>query len=124
TTVAINVPGSSVLPGVFTALINLRDDLQNGDGAAVRSSDLAALDSSLSSLLGARAQIGATVNRLESQRDRQSQLQAQSTELLSKVEDADLAQAVSELSAQENVYKAALAAGAHAIQPSLLDYLK
>ena len=78
----------------------------------------------MSNLLNVRADIGARTNRLESALTRQESLKARLTGLLSKVEDTDFAEAITDFTNQTNVYKAALAAGAKALQPSLLDYLK
>ncbi len=121
-TIAINTRGDTVFPPMFTALIQLRDDLQAGNTSAVRT-DIGALDGALDGLLTARADIGGRVNRLESAQARQQQIQTSLTEQLSKVEDTDFAEAITRYSVQENVYKAALAAGSRAIQPSLFDYL-
>ncbi len=46
------------------------------------------------------------------------------TELLSNTEDLDFAGAVMDLTAQQNVYNAALQTGAKVIQPTLLDFLR
>ena len=43
---------------------------------------------------------------------------------LSSIEDADIAQVMVQLQAQQVAYQAALAATARAIQPSLTDFLK
>ena len=44
-------------------------------------------------------------------------------DLLSKAEDVDLTEVISDFALQQTVYKAGLAAGAKALQPSLFDYL-
>ncbi|MBI3968727.1 MAG: flagellar hook-associated protein FlgL [Chloroflexi bacterium] len=124
TTVQINMPGDSFLPQVFTALIDLRDDLRAGNSTAVGSSDLGAIDTAMDRLLEVRSDVGARVNRLENAVERQELIQVRLQELLSKTEDVDMAQAISNFALQENVYKASLAAGAKALQPSLLDYLR
>lgn len=41
-----------------------------------------------------------------------------------KSEDADLAQVITNLKMDENVYRASLAAGARIMQPSLIDFLR
>jgi flagellar hook-associated protein 3 FlgL len=45
-------------------------------------------------------------------------------ELLSKNEDADMAEVIMNLKMEENVYRASLAGGAKIIQPSLVDFLR
>lgn len=121
-TMSINVPGNGVFPPMMTALIQLRDDLQAGNTSAVRN-DIGVLDTGLDGLMATRADVGGRVNRLEAAQARQQQVQSRLTEQLSNVEDTDFAEAITRFSIQENVYKAALAAGSRALQPSLFDYL-
>jgi len=44
--------------------------------------------------------------------------------LLSEAGDTDMAEAVTQFSKEELTYRAALQAGARAIQPTLLDFLR
>lgn len=81
-------------------------------------------DIRLQELLYHRSTIGARINRLELQESRLTYSQESLTDLLSKNEDADLAEVTMELKMQENVYRAALAAGARIIMPSLIDFLR
>jgi len=119
---AVNIPGQPAFSDGFAALAGLRAAVLSNDGVAI-SSALATLDTAHAGLLAARAQAGAKMNRLEAV---MQQLQEQRTnlkQLLSQVEDADMAETLVLYNEQQNVYRAALGAGARAIQPSLLDYL-
>ena len=71
-----------------------------------------------------RAVVGARVNRLELQENRLESTRIDYTELLSKNQDADMAEVIMDLKMQENVYRASLAAGARIIMPSLVDFLR
>ena len=71
-----------------------------------------------------RAVVGAKVNRLDLQQSRLESTKSNYTELLSQVQDADLAKVIMELKTQENVYRASLAAGSRIIMPSLADFLR
>jgi flagellar hook-associated protein 3 FlgL len=122
-TMSINVSGGGPFLPMMNSLIQLRDDLQAGNTTGVRS-DIATLDAAIEGLLGTRADVGGRVNRLESAQARQQQVQVRLTEQLSTVEDTDYAEAITRFTVQENVYKAALAAGSRALQPSLFDYLR
>ncbi|MGE5398726.1 MAG: flagellar hook-associated protein FlgL [Chitinophagales bacterium] len=82
------------------------------------------IDDEFSMLINAQARVGAKTNRLETQKNRLIDATANYTELLSNVEDADMAKVIMELMAQENVYKASLSAGSRIIQPTLVDFLK
>jgi flagellar hook-associated protein 3 FlgL len=123
-TIQVNLDGNATFAGAFAAVISVRDHLIANDGASVGTVDLAALDAAMSTLLSARTNVGGRMNRLESARTRQELLLARLTETLSKIEDTDYATAITELTNQETVYKAALEVGSRAIQPSLLDYLR
>lgn len=121
--IAVNVPGQPVFSDAFAMLSGLRSAVLSNDGVAI-SSALGALDTAHTNMLAARARVGAKMNRLESTTQ---QLQEQLTnlkQLLSQVEDADMAETLVLYNEQQNVYRAALGAGARAIQPSLLDYLR
>ena len=120
----INTPGQATFAPAFTALLNLRDHLNAGNAAAITSSDIAAVDQALDTILSARAEVGAKMNRVEAAQGRQTLLQVNLEELRSKSEDTDFTEAVSKFSIQETVYKASLEIGGRAIQPSLLDYLR
>lgn len=122
-TVTVNVPGNTVFGPLFTTLIGLRDDLNASDGPAI-SARIANLDASIDTVVSTRAEVGARVNRLEGQKDRLDSLKVNISALLSKTQDVDMTEAITQFSLQQNVYKAALAAGAKAIQPSLLDFLR
>ncbi|HZO29201.1 MAG TPA: flagellar hook-associated protein FlgL [Chloroflexota bacterium] len=119
----INTPGEATFAPAFTAQFNLRDHLNAGNATAV-TGDLSEVDQALETILSARAEVGAKMNRVEAAQGRQELLQVNLEGLRSKNEDTDFAEAVSKFSVQETVYKASLEAGGKAIQPSLLDYLR
>jgi len=122
--IVINTPGQATFGPGLTALTSLQNHLLSGNNGAISSGDISALDTALDTLLAARADVGAKMNRLEAAQERQSQTQVSLQGLRSKVEDTDYADALSKFTIQENVYKASLQVGGQALQPSLLDYLK
>ncbi|MFO7320041.1 MAG: flagellin, partial [Bacillota bacterium] len=77
----------------------------------------------MDNLLRWRAEVGARVNRLELVRERLSQNQVNLEKLSAEVEGIDIAEVIMRLKMEENVYRAALGAGARIIQPTLLDFL-
>ena len=119
----INAPGDTVFNGSFAALRDLSAALRANDGQAVAAT-LTSLDAATDIVLGARSTTGAKVNALEAAATRASDLEVNQTGLLSKTEDLDIAEAITNFSTAETVYKASLQAGARALQPSLLDYLR
>ncbi len=122
-TMVVNSTGNTVFGPVFTALIGLRDALTSGSAGAVAATILD-IDGALNSVISARAQAGARMNRLVGEQNRLESLKLDLAGLLSKIQDVDITSAISEFALQQSVYEAALAAGAKAITPSLLDYLK
>jgi flagellar hook-associated protein 3 FlgL len=107
-------------------LRDISDHLRGGttaDADALRTTDLQRLDANLDVLNGIRADVGARTNRLDVASSRLSGLALNSTKLLSDVEDADMAQTITQYTTQQAAYSAALKAGANIVQTSLLDFL-
>jgi flagellar hook-associated protein 3 FlgL len=94
------------------------------DGNSLRTTDLQGLDANLDVLNQMRAQVGATTNRLTTASSRLTELQENTTKLLSNTQDADMAKTMIDYSTQQNVYQAALRAGGNIVQSSLLDFLR
>jgi len=128
--VPLNVDGGSVIgdsatPGSLLATLKtISNDLKTNNGAALQTTDLAAIDSAHDVVTTARATVGARTNRLETALGRLQQLEESTTKLLSNTEDADMAQTLVDFSQQQAVYQAALKAGAQIVQPSLMDFLR
>jgi flagellar hook-associated protein 3 FlgL len=130
--VIVNARGSEVLGnGADGKLLNtLRDistHLRGGtpaDDAALRSSDVVAIDRSIDDVLTVRARVGSTAARLESATSRLAELEENTRGLLSQTEDADMAATIVDYSMQQSVYQSALRAGAGIVQSSLLDFLR
>lgn len=120
---SINVTGQTVFPSVLNALIGLRDDLANNDGDATRNR-VTQLDAVLGETLNVQTAAAAKISRLESTGDRLETTQLALQELLSKVEDVNMEEAVTRLTAQEYAYKVALEINARELGMSLLDFLQ
>jgi flagellar hook-associated protein 3 FlgL len=111
---------------LLNTLRDISDHLRGGttaDANALRGTDLQRLDANLDVLNGIRADVGARTNRLAIAGSRLSGLALNSTKLLSDVEDADMAQTITQYTTQQAAYSAALKAGANIVQTSLLDFL-
>ena len=110
-------------PGIYQLLGRIADALENEDVEALNQ-NLGLIQERLDSIVQERAVIGAKVNRLDLQETRLENTRINYEELLSKNQDADLAEVIMQLKMQESVYRASLAAGARIIMPSLVDFLR
>ncbi len=109
---------------LFQHLIDLQNDLRNGDVAKIANIDQANLGRDEDNLLYHVANNGAQQARLTAA---QAQLTSQTTNLqqaISNQSDADLAQTIIQLNQTQNAYQAALQSGALMLKQSLLDFLR
>lgn len=121
--IAVNVTGPDAFGQVFNALATLRDALQANDSAAI-SAAVGSITAASDHVLEVRAEVGARMNRLERTSERLALLDESLKKVLSNVEDADMAEVITELKTREAVYRASLAAGARLLQPTLMDFLR
>lgn len=123
----VNLIGQDVIgddsQGLLKTLRTIVGDLLAGNTAGLQGADLQALDADHDTLTAGRAIVGARVNRLETASARLQELEEAASDLLSRTEDADMAETLVHFSMQRAVYESALKAGARIIQPSLIDFL-
>lgn len=117
-------PADPLTAGLFPLLVKIRSDISAGNVSDLSGPDLGNLDRALDKVLTALSQVGARQNAFELVAQRLQSQEVNLKDLLSKTEDLDVAQAITELKMQENVYRLALASGARVIQPTLLDFLR
>jgi flagellar hook-associated protein 3 FlgL len=115
-------PGGAT-PDIFTALDDLATALRASDSAGI-ANGLVDFDAHLDNINMLRGEAGAKVNRLELTASRFEAQRVATGEQLSTLEGVDMAQAIITFTERENVYRAALAAGARISQPSLMDFLQ
>ena len=108
---------------LLNTLRNIAVDMQSGNSGSLSSSDLSQLDTNLNSLTGLTASVGATTDRLTMAASRIQSLQAADTQVLSNTQDADMAQTEVDFSTEQAALTAALQAGAHIVQQSLMNFL-
>ncbi|HHX94792.1 MAG TPA: flagellar hook-associated protein FlgL [Clostridia bacterium] len=127
-TIPVNIPGDELFQNgsgnVFDVLLQLKEALETSDQEALSGSVLEGVDAASNLILSQRAVLGARSNRLEVAQDRAFISNINMTEMLSKLEDVDWAEASMNFATAAAVYNAALATGAQVIQPTLLDYLR
>ncbi len=126
-----NIPGDRLFQGAGVANGVDLFDVMNRLNAALRTNDRAAMDGLLNDLDAARVQVsnertrvGAQTNLLEGVRQRHLDVQLSLEAVRGNLEDADLAEAITQLTQQQTIYEATLGAAAGIVQPSLLDFLR
>lgn len=124
----ISVNGAELLGtgdnNVYTVLDNLYNALNSDASADELSGYVDQLQDCQSHVLSVVADIGGRVNRLELISNRYDEDNLMYTDMKSKLEDVDQAEAIMNYKMAEYVYSAALQIGSEIIQPSLVDFLK
>ncbi|WNQ11600.1 flagellar hook-associated protein FlgL [Paenibacillus aurantius] len=125
----INVNGNEVFGGttetdsIFQIFKELHTALGSSDYSAV-SSLIGKIDSRNDKFLETRSQVGARMNRIDLIQGRLADININLQSLQSKTEDADMAEVITNMKMDENVYQASLSVGSKLIQPSLVDFLR
>ena len=104
--------------------------IMDGLIAAVNAADSTAINSGIASLqnvfgrvTAVQSRVGASMQTLDAEKLRLSAIKLASSERLSKLEDANMAEAITGMQQADTAYKAALGAAAAAAKVSLMDYL-
>ena len=108
---------------VFDELQNLRIALLTGNTDGIRNT-LDRFDQIHGKLIANRAKVGSRMQALDTANSALERHNLTNAELSSNLEDADMAQVVSDLAKEETVFRSALASSHKLIQPTLLDFLK
>jgi flagellar hook-associated protein 3 FlgL len=118
-----SVSGSNAFNTVFSAISTLLTAMDGNDVPNIKAA-LLQFSSALSDLGQARAQIGSNLGALEIVKSSLNSKDTNLTERRSKLEDADLAAAVVQLSQNQNALQAAIASGGSILsQRNLFDIL-
>jgi len=124
--IAVNVTGGTSgvnIAGLYATLERLKNDLRNPVMPPI-DLYLTEIDGHARLALSHRSAIGAKSNRFEMIRARLLDSEVNFTDLLSKTQDADIAEVVMNLKEAEAIYNASLATGARIIMPTLVDFLR
>jgi flagellar hook-associated protein 3 FlgL len=117
-----NLPGDAVFQAAFDAIEQLLSALDSQDVSATQTA-LQGVSASLSSISQQRAQLGASLSQLDRSKSEQDTLEVNVRSRLSRVEDANMAEAVTEFSQIRTALDAALSARAVVQQRNLFDFL-
>ncbi|MBW2306795.1 MAG: flagellar hook-associated protein FlgL [Deltaproteobacteria bacterium] len=107
--VTVNLTGKEVFidSNIFGILKDLRDSLLSNDRDGI-AQQLPLLDNALASVGGNQSKIGAKNNRIDTMKVQLQNVDLRITELMSNLEDADMFQAITELTNQQIIYEATL----------------
>ena len=108
---------------VFDEVQNLRIALLTGDVDGIRNT-LERFDQIHGKLIATRSKLGSRLQGLGSTNQALERHNVTNAGLSSVIEDADMAQVVSDLAKEETVFRSSLASSQKLIQPTLLDFLK
>jgi flagellar hook-associated protein 3 FlgL len=124
---------------IFDILIEIRDQLLNGDieglannlkaggsgiGADINKSGLAKLDEAISHIADMREITGSALSRVDRSTARNKEIEVYINKILTETEGIDFEKAVVELNTVDLIYRSALQISARINQQSLLDFLK
>lgn len=121
----INLTGDDVFEEEIEALDKLFSDLNSGTASGEDiSSNLDPMDKAVGKFTKLRAEIGGKLKRTSNLKNRLEANEVHLKQLKSQNEDADLAETITNLKMEENVYRASLASGARIMQQSLVDFIR
>jgi flagellar hook-associated protein 3 FlgL len=121
-TIEIGSAGDTLFGTVFSTMADLKTALQGNDVSGIQGA-IDALDTHFDDISGKIASVGSKMNRMEIKDKIYQDLDFTNTERLSKIEDADIAEAIMNVKAAELTYQAALASSSKVMTLTLMDYL-
>jgi flagellar hook-associated protein 3 FlgL len=107
---------------VFETIDNLIAAVNAGDNTAIQSG-ISSLVNVFARVTSAQSRVGASMQALDTEKLRLSASKLASTERLSKLEDANMVEAITGMQQADSAYRAALGATAATAKVSLMDYL-
>ncbi|WP_456277628.1 flagellar hook-associated protein FlgL [Bacillus sp. AK128] len=121
----VNVNPSRVFStGLFKDVTDLINELKTANNGESIDDYLTKLDNRIEGIVRERSELGARFNRAEMIEERVDEHEVIAKKIMSDNEDIDTERVIINLTQQETVHRAALAAGARIIQPSLMDFLR
>lgn len=127
-TMDISVTGAQLLGmgdgNIYTVLDDLYNDMTSNAPGSVLGGYIGKLQDCQDHVLSVEAKVGGTMNRLELLQNRYESENITYTELKSKVEDVDYAEAFMHYSMAQAIYDGALQVSTRILQSSILDYMK
>jgi flagellar hook-associated protein 3 FlgL len=125
-TVDVGKNGESIFgasgSSIFDTLINLKESLKNNDIGGIQGT-LTTLDENLTNMRTQVSDAGAKSLRLDAKQSILDDMKLNYTDRKSRIEDADIAEAMIDLQERQLAYQATLSSSAKVMEMNLLDYL-
>lgn len=121
---SINVQGDPLITGIYNAMASIKHYVETSDIERLSKEGLQELQNQLDNLLRTRAVVGSKIQQIEMIQQRLDKRHIDFTDLLSGIEDADIAEAITTLKKAETTYQMTLATMARMESLSLLDFLR
>ncbi len=119
----LGIVGRAESMDIFGVLLRLKEGLETDDTSKILEC-ANQMDSVIDKALQAWVEVGTRSQRLEMTRTKLGSERINTTDLLSRIEDADIADLTVKLTKEQNVYQSLLKSISTIIQPSLLDFLR
>jgi flagellar hook-associated protein 3 FlgL len=120
--IEIGSDGQAVFGTLFNTLTDLKTALQNNDVNGIQDA-MGKLDTHMNDISAKISDIGSKMDRMQIKSNIFQDLNLSDTTRLSTIEDADMAQAIMDVSAAQLTYQAALASSSKVMSLSLVDYI-
>lgn len=122
-TIEVGSDGQAVFGNMFNTLSNLKIALETNDLSGIQVA-IGNLDGHFDDISTKISDVGSKMNRMEIKDKIYQDLNFSNTERLSKIEDADITEAIMNVKAAELAYQTALASSSKVMTLTLMDYLK
>lgn len=116
-------PNPPAEKGIFDILFELRDSLRNNDPVGIQAG-IDNIKQKTDQLLERRVGIGSRTKHFEGLKDQMNDVEVKLTDMMDKLEGADMYKLSINMSQEQATYQASLASGANIMKVSLLDFLK
>lgn len=122
-TVEVGSDGDAVFGNIFSTMADLKTALETNDVEGIQDA-MSNLDGHFDDISAKISDVGSKMNRMDVKEKIFDDIIFANTDRLSKIEDADLAEAIMELKASELAYQAALSSSAKLMTLTLVDYIQ
>lgn len=120
--VQANIPGSAVFDQVFASITALLTAVDSGDQNAIKSA-LGQFSGALGTLNQVRSRLGVDLDKLQDVATTRQELRSNLKARQSAINDADMAEAISDVTRTQTALEATMSVGALLGRKNLMDYL-